>query len=87
MLPLEIGMYGSQSVDKANHPQPQNHRKAQTVTQNQQMEPPNSMFPTIADTPPALFGHGHYSRKGGGAVGVSTPPPHQQTVKSSKNTV
>ena len=47
MLLPEIDMYGTPSVDKANQPQPQNHRKPQTVTQNQKTEPPNSMVPKV----------------------------------------
>ena len=75
LLP-EIGMHGS--VDKASHPQPQNHGKPQTVTQNQKMEPPSPMVQKVVETTPPLFGHGHCLLKGAGGGGSGVCDPRRQ---------
>ena len=38
------------TIVQNNHPRPQNHRKTESVTQNQKMEPPNPTGPKVAET-------------------------------------
>ena len=52
MLHPESGTTTISTTFMKDNPKPQNLRKPKTDTQNQKMEPPNSMVPKVAETTP-----------------------------------